>query len=84
MCSCLRILLFLTTCYFQAGNPQILHAKMRDQLEKVQLSQLERTAGSTFRNPAGSQIQVRKIEHDLKAELIDDAGMRGQLLVVQK
>ena len=74
------IILEATFCA-QAGNPQILHAKMRDQLEKRDATQptKERTAGSTFRNPAGfSSTGEENEEHDLKAwKLIDDAGMRG-------
>ena len=75
------LIILEATFYAQAGNPQILHAKMRDQLEKRDATQptKERTAGSTFRNPAGfSSTGEENEEHDLKAwKLIDDAGMRG-------
>ena len=64
-----HIILEATFCA-QAGNPQILHAKMRDQLEKRDATQptKERTAGSTFRNPAGfSSTGEENEEHDLRA-----------------
>ena len=55
--------------------------KMADQLAKRDASQptKDRTAGSTFRNPAGfSSTGKADDTHDLKAwKLIDDAGLRG-------
>ncbi|PJI91336.1 UDP-N-acetylmuramate dehydrogenase [Yoonia maricola] len=62
-------------------NPDILHQRMADQLAKRDETQptKDRTAGSTFRNPAGfsSTGQVDDV-HDLKAwRVIDNAGMRG-------
>ena len=64
-----------------SGDPAELHARMEDQLAKRDGSQptKDRSAGSTFRNPAGfsSTGQVDDV-HDLKAwKIIDDAGMRG-------
>jgi UDP-N-acetylmuramate dehydrogenase len=64
-----------------SGDPATLHARMDDQLAKRDASQptKDRSAGSTFRNPAGfsSTGQVDDV-HDLKAwKVIDDAGMRG-------
>ncbi len=64
-----------------AGDPATLHALMEDQLAKRDASQPtnDRSAGSTFRNPAGFSSTGRDDDvHDLKAwKLIDDAGMRG-------
>jgi len=59
----------------------VLEQRMADQLKKRDETQptKDRTAGSTFRNPAGfsSTGQADDI-HDLKAwKVIDDAGMRG-------
>ncbi|SFD54490.1 UDP-N-acetylmuramate dehydrogenase [Roseivivax sediminis] len=63
------------------GEPEALEAKMEDQLARRDASQptKERTAGSTFRNPAGFSSTGRADDvHDLKAwKVIDDAGMRG-------
>ncbi|RUS59951.1 UDP-N-acetylmuramate dehydrogenase [Pseudorhodobacter sp. E13] len=63
------------------GNPQELHDKMADQLAKRDATQptKDRSAGSTFRNPAGFSSTGRADDvHDLKAwKVIDDAGMRG-------
>lgn len=64
-----------------SGDPADLHARMEDQLAKRDASQptKDRSAGSTFRNPAGfsSTGQANDV-HDLKAwKVIDDAGMRG-------
>ncbi len=63
------------------GTPQELHAKMADQLAKRDASQptRDRSAGSTFRNPAGFSSTGRADDiHDLKAwKVIDSAGMRG-------
>ncbi len=61
-----------------------LEARMVDQLAKRDESQptKDRTAGSTFRNPAGFSSTGRADDvHDLKAwKVIDDAGMRGATL----
>ena len=63
------------------ADPQMLHDRMADQLAKRDATQptTERSAGSTFRNPAGFSSTGRADDtHDLKAwKLIDDAGMRG-------
>jgi len=63
------------------GDPESLHAKMAEQLAKRDATQptKERSAGSTFRNPAGfSSTGQADDVHDLKAwKLIDDAGLRG-------
>lgn len=63
------------------GNPETLHARMTAQLAKRDETQptKDRTAGSTFRNPAGfSSTGKADDTHDLKAwKVIDDAGMRG-------
>lgn len=67
-----------------SGAPDMLHAKMADQLAKRDATQptKERTAGSTFRNPAGYSSTGRADDvHDLKAwSLIDAAGLRGARL----
>ena len=64
-----------------AGDPEELHARMAAQLKKRDETQptKDRTAGSTFRNPAGFSSTGRADDvHDLKAwKVIDDAGMRG-------
>lgn len=64
-----------------AGDPTALEAKMADQLAKRDASQptKDRSAGSTFRNPAGFSSTGRADDtHELKAwKVIDDAGMRG-------
>ncbi len=66
------------------GDPAALHAKMEEQLAKRDATQptKERTAGSTFRNPAGFSSTGRADDsHELKAwKVIDDAGMRGAAL----
>ncbi len=66
------------------GDPDRLHAKMADQLARRDESQptRERSAGSTFRNPAGISSTGRADDcHELKAwKLIADAGMRGARL----
>ncbi|MEP0964421.1 MAG: UDP-N-acetylmuramate dehydrogenase [Roseobacter sp.] len=73
----------LTKAVFQApkGVPDKLHARMTDQIAKRDASQptKERSAGSTFRNPAGFSSTGQSDDvHDLKAwKVIDDAGMRG-------
>ncbi|TKZ21787.1 UDP-N-acetylmuramate dehydrogenase [Shimia litoralis] len=64
-----------------SGQPDDLAARMDDQLAKRNASQptKDRSAGSTFRNPAGFSSTGKADDvHDLKAwKLIDDAGMRG-------
>jgi len=63
------------------GDPAELTARMDAQLKKRDETQptKERSAGSTFRNPAGFSSTGRADDvHDLKAwKVIDDAGMRG-------
>ncbi len=63
------------------GDPDTLAARMVDQLARRDASQptKDRSAGSTFRNPAGFSSTGRADDtHELKAwKLIDDAGMRG-------
>ncbi len=65
------------------GDPAELHARMAAQLQKRDETQptKDRSAGSTFRNPAGFSSTGRADDvHDLKAwKVIDDAGMRGAL-----
>jgi len=67
-----------------AGKAEALHAKMDAQLRKRDETQptKERSAGSTFRNPAGFSSTGRADDnHDLKAwKVIDDAGLRGETL----
>ncbi len=64
-----------------AGDPEELDARMTAQLKKRDETQptKDRTAGSTFRNPAGfSSTGKADDSHELKAwKVIDDAGMRG-------
>lgn len=73
----------LTSARFAAASadPAVLTARMADQLAKRDASQptKDRSAGSTFRNPAGFSSTGRADDvHDLKAwKLIADAGMRG-------
>ena len=73
----------LTSAVFQGqqADPADLAARMEDQLAKRDATQpvKDRTAGSTFRNPAGySSTGSSDDTHDLKAwKLIEDAGMRG-------
>jgi len=61
--------------------PAVLETRMAAQLAKRNETQptKDRTAGSTFRNPAGfSSTGQANDSHDLKAwKVIDDAGMRG-------
>ncbi|KKL79978.1 hypothetical protein LCGC14_2009430, partial [marine sediment metagenome] len=61
--------------------PEALHARMEEQLAKRDETQptKDRSAGSTFRNPAGFSSTGKADDvHDLKAwKVIDDAGMRG-------
>ena len=63
------------------ATPEALEAAMADQLARRDASQptKERSAGSTFRNPAGFSSTGRDDDvHDLKAwRLIDAAGLRG-------
>ena len=65
----------------KAGNPLTLREKMEVQIAKRDASQpmKDRSAGSTFRNPAGFSSTGRADDrHDLKAwAVIDAAGMRG-------
>lgn len=67
-----------------SGDPDTLHARMVEQLAKRDATQptKERSAGSTFRNPAGfSSTGQADDSHELKAwKVIDDAGMRGARL----
>lgn len=73
----------VTSVTFRAepGEPSALAARMEEQLAKRDATQptKERSAGSTFRNPAGFSSTGRADDvHDLKAwKLIDEAGMRG-------
>ncbi len=73
----------LTRAIFKAprGDRDALEARMQDQLAKRDATQptKDRTAGSTFRNPAGFSSTGRADDrHDLKAwKVIDDAGLRG-------
>lgn len=64
-----------------AGDPDALAARMEEQLARRDASQptKARSAGSTFRNPAGySSTGEADDTHDLKAwKVIDDAGLRG-------
>ncbi|GGX56499.1 UDP-N-acetylenolpyruvoylglucosamine reductase [Tateyamaria omphalii] len=63
------------------AEPQELHTRMTDQLAKRDATQptKDRSAGSTFRNPAGFSSTGKDDDvHDLKAwKVIDDAGLRG-------
>ncbi|MBL9054747.1 MAG: UDP-N-acetylmuramate dehydrogenase [Rhodobacteraceae bacterium] len=73
----------ITAATFRAakGDPAELEARMADQIAKRDASQptKDRSAGSTFRNPAGHSSTGRADDsHELKAwKVIDDAGMRG-------
>ena len=64
-----------------AGTPEVLHARMVAQIATRDETQptKDRSAGSTFRNPAGFSSTGRADDvHDLKAwKVIDDAGLRG-------
>ncbi|MBS3982141.1 MAG: UDP-N-acetylmuramate dehydrogenase [Rhodobacteraceae bacterium] len=66
------------------GDPAALEARMVDQIARRDASQptKDRSAGSTFRNPAGFSSTGRADDsHELKAwKVIDDAGMRGARL----
>ncbi len=76
----------VTAVRFRAppGDPVALAARMEEQLARRDATQptRDRTAGSTFRNPAGFSSTGRADDtHDLKAwKVIDDAGMRGAVL----
>lgn len=67
-----------------AGDPQTLLERMDAQLAKRDETQptKDRTAGSTFRNPAGySSTGAADDSHELKAwSVIDAAGLRGATL----
>lgn len=71
-----------TTFRATSGDPAELHARMAAQLQKRDETQptKDRSAGSTFRNPAGFSSTGRADDvHDLKAwKVIDDAGLRGK------
>ncbi|WP_146587473.1 UDP-N-acetylmuramate dehydrogenase [Puniceibacterium confluentis] len=73
----------LVSATFEAptGDPAELAERMAAQIARRDASQptKERTAGSTFRNPAGFSSTGRADDvHDLKAwKVIDDAGLRG-------
>lgn len=76
----------VTEARFRAerGDPAQLEARMQDQLARRDASQptRDRSAGSTFRNPAGFSSTGRADDsHELKAwSLIDAAGLRGHRL----
>ncbi|HRO15812.1 MAG TPA: UDP-N-acetylmuramate dehydrogenase [Paracoccus sp. (in: a-proteobacteria)] len=76
----------VTRATFRAdrGDPAALAAKMEQQLASRDATQptRERSAGSTFRNPAGFSSTGRADDtHELKAwKLIEDAGLRGHTL----
>ncbi|MFN6924863.1 MAG: UDP-N-acetylmuramate dehydrogenase [Tabrizicola sp.] len=76
----------IVSATFRAGrqDPQVLEARMAEQIAKRDASQptKERSAGSTFRNPAGFSSTGRADDtHELKAwKVIDEAGMRGARL----
>ncbi len=73
----------LVSARFRAekAEPEALIARMDAQLQKRDETQpvKDRSAGSTFRNPAGFSSTGRADDtHELKAwKLIDDAGLRG-------
>lgn len=64
-----------------SGDPEELAARMETQLAKRDATQptKDRSAGSTFRNPAGFSSTGRDDDvHDFKAwKVIDNAGLRG-------
>ncbi len=78
--------MIITSARFDApeAEPAALHARMADQLAKRDATQptKERSAGSTFRNPAGFSSTGRDDDrHDLKAwKVIEEAGLRGARL----
>jgi len=63
------------------GDPAELAARMEEQIARRDATQptKDRSAGSTFRNPAGFSSTGRADDaHDLKAwKLIEDAGLKG-------
>lgn len=63
------------------GDPAALEARMAEQLARRDATQpvKDRSAGSTFRNPAGFSSTGREDDsHELKAwKVIDEAGLRG-------
>lgn len=73
----------VTKAVFKApeGDPEKIAERMAEQTARRDATQpvKERSAGSTFRNPAGYSSTGRAGDrHELKAwRLIDDAGMRG-------
>ena len=73
----------LTQATFEAptNNAETLETRMNEQIATRDASQptKDRTAGSTFRNPAGFSSTGRADDtHELKAwKVIEDAGMRG-------
>ncbi|MFM7445737.1 MAG: UDP-N-acetylmuramate dehydrogenase, partial [Tabrizicola sp.] len=73
--------IFSATFRAPEGEPEALEARMAEQIAKRDASQptKERSAGSTFRNPAGfSSTGKADDSQELKAwKVIDDAGMRG-------
>ncbi|MEX0280364.1 MAG: UDP-N-acetylmuramate dehydrogenase [Arenibacterium sp.] len=75
------LVLIEATFQGQRDDPETLRARMAAQLEKRDQTQptKNRSAGSTFRNPAGYSSTGREDDvHDLKAwKLIEEAGMRG-------
>lgn len=76
----------IVSALFNAGTgaPEALAARMADQLARRDQSQptKDRTAGSTFRNPAGySSTGEAGDSHEMKAwAVIDAAGLRGATL----
>jgi UDP-N-acetylmuramate dehydrogenase len=76
--------LISATLRAEAADPDALHDRMKAQLQKRDDTQptKDRSAGSTFRNPAGFSSTGRADDvQDLKAwKVIDDAGMRGARL----
>ena len=68
----------------ETGDPAALEARMADQIAKRDASQptKDRSAGSTFRNPAGFSSSGNPDDsHELKAwKVIDEAGLRGARL----
>lgn len=76
----------ITSARFHApeADPANLHARMEEQLAKRDATQptKDRSAGSTFRNPAGfSSTGQADDSHELKAwKVIEDAGLRGARL----
>lgn len=72
------------TFHAAKGDPAALEARMVDQIAKRDASQptKDRSAGSTFRNPAGFSSTGRADDtHELKAwKVIDEAGLRGATL----